>query len=362
MNESLLDPRVVRMPDFAPGTWLNTPQPLTRESLRGRVVLVDFWDYTCVNCIRTLPYVTTWHERYAEAGLAVIGVHTPEFKFAQLQGEVEAALEAFNIRYPVLLDNAYQNWDRFAVRAWPTHFLIDIAGYVRFVRRGEGYYAETERAVQALLRESNPDLSLPDVMPPLRPEDAPGAVCWRTTPELYAGYERGALGNPEGYAANVPLAYRMPIEPLRTEGAFYVSGLWQATPDSLAFAGQEGGMLVLPYSAAGVNAVLSPSASPVEVALRLRRTPAEPIVEVRLDGAYLTPENAGADIEYDDGGVSYVLVESPRMYELVRSPEFGSHELELVFRANGLAIYTFTFNRCVAPGRSPRDPRVFQVR
>jgi thiol-disulfide isomerase/thioredoxin len=347
MDAPLLDPRMVRMPEFAPGEWLNTPHPLTRDHLRGRVALVDFWDYTCVNCIRTLPYVTSWHARYADLGLVVIGVHAPEFSFARSRAQVERAISEYSIAYPVLLDNEYATWDRFANRAWPGKHLIDADGYVRYVREGEGFYAETEQAIQAALRLLNPDLTLPEIMPPLRPEDAPGAVCYRPTPELYAGYERGSLGNRQGYAVVGPVVYEMPYHTERVEPFFYAGGIWRASRESLAFAGQEGGRIVLPYRAVTVNAVLSPSADPVEVALGLRRGDTPPLIEVWQDGEPLPPERAGADILYDSAGISCVLVDRPRMVELVRNPRFEAHELELVFRAHGLALYAFTFTSCV---------------
>ncbi len=347
MDAELLDLKAIRMPDFAPGDWLNTPQPLAKETLRGRVALIDFWDYTCINCVRTLPYLAAWHDRYAPLGLQIVGVHAPEFRFARTRSLVETAVEEYGIRYPVLLDNEFETWDRFASRAWPTKYLVDGEGYIRYRTQGEGAYAETERAIQAALRLLNPDVELPPVMPPLRPEDAPGAACHRTTPELYAGYERGSLGNAGGYAAGNPMVYALPLPPLRVEPYFYAAGIWRAEAESFSFAGQDGGRIVLPYRATGVNAVLSPSADPVEVALNLRRSDAPPIVEVRQDGAPLTPANAGADILYDDGGVSAVLVEQPGLVELVRNPGHEAHELELVFRAHGLALYSFTFTSCV---------------
>ncbi len=349
------------MPEFGPGDWLNTGQPLSREALRGRVVLVDFWDYTCVNCIRTLPYLTSWHDRYADCGLTVIGVHAPEFRFARSRAHIEAALEEHGIRYPVLLDNDYRTWERFANRAWPGKHLIDHRGYIRYRRDGEGFYAETERAIQAALRLRDPSLTLPALLPPLREEDTPGAVCFRPTPELHAGYERGALGNREGYAPGSPLAYRLPLPAEQTEPYFYVGGIWQAEAESLTFAGQDGGRITLPYRAAGVNAVLSPSSDPVELLLNLRPSPALPVVEVRLDGRPLTPANAGEDIEYDDGGISIVLVTRPRLYRLVQEPVFGPHTLELIFHAHGLALYAFTFTSCAAPGVSPDRPDVYRV-
>jgi thiol-disulfide isomerase/thioredoxin len=338
------------MPAFAPGDWLNVEQPLTKEQLRGRVTLVDFWDYTCINCIRTLPYVTSWDERYRQHGLTVIGVHAPEFRFARARAQIEDALREFDIEYPVLLDNDYQTWDRFAVRAWPTKFLIDADGYVRFRTQGEGGYRETEGAIQQAIAEIESEADLPRLMKPLCPEDETGAVCYRTTPELHTGFQRGSLGNRQGYAANNPVVYELPRPADRAEPWFYAGGIWQAGPEAFAFAGQNGGQIVVPYSAAGVNAVFSPSADPVEIALDLRDPAILPFIEVWLDGQPLTPDIAGADVEYDDGGLSIILVDRPRLYELVRTFGHESHELSLVFRAHGLALYAFTFERCVKSG------------
>lgn len=361
MNKQSLIQHIVHMPEFATGEWINTPAPLVRESLRGQVVLIDFWDYTCANCIRTLPYVTNWHARYTELGLVVIGVHTPEFSFARARVQIEAAVKEFGIRYPVLLDNEYQTWDRFANRAWPSKYLIDHRGYIRYQHQGEGAYQETEQAIQDALLRRMPDLVLPGLLSLLRPEDVPEAACYRATPELYAGYERGALGNSQGYAEGGPAIYEMPLPIQRHAGHFYAAGIWRAEDECLVFAGQDGGQITLPYRAAGVNAVLSPSADPVELLLdlppetdrRKQAQDAQPIVEVSQDGEPLDAANAGADIEYDNGGLSYARIERPRMVELVRNPGFEEHELELTFRANGLALYAFTFTTCVKPHSDP---------
>jgi thiol-disulfide isomerase/thioredoxin len=356
-------PPIGRMPDFAAGEWINTPIPLARESLRGQVVLIDFWNYTSANCIRTLPYMTNWHSRYADLGLAVIGVHTPEFGFARTRVQIEAAAEEFGIRYPVLLDNDYQTWARFDTRAWPVRYLIDHRGNICYAERGEGACQETEQAIQNALRERDRDISLPRLLPPLRREDIPGAICYQTTPEMYAGYERGALGNPQGYAQDNPAIYEMPLPDQRHEGHFYTAGIWHAAKECLGFAGQDGGLITLPYRALGVNAVLSPSSNPVELLLNLpadldlrRRTQTtRSIIEVRQDGAPLNPANAGADIQYDDGGLSYVQVGRPRMVGLVQNMHFEEHELELTFRANGQAVYAFTFTTCVKPYASDEE-------
>lgn len=356
MSESdrLLEKPIVHMPHLGEGDWLNTPRPLTSRSLRGRIILVDFWDYACVNCVRTLPYMRAWYRRYHDKGLVTIGVHAPEFRFGRSQGEVAAAVAEFELPYPILLDNYYQTWERFANKAWPTKYLVDDLGYIRLQRQGEGHYRELERAIQLLLRQRDPGVALPELLSPLRPEDAPGAVCYRTTPELYAGYRGGglyggALGNPEGYVTHSPMHYTMPPPADREEGRFFLEGFWRADPEALVFAGREEGRVLLRYRAAGANVVLSPSSDPVEVMLGLRPTDAEPLVEVLQDGRPLSPDHAGADVHFDADGRSLIRVNRPRMYRLVREPDFGLHRLELIFHASGLALYSFTFSSCIAP-------------
>jgi len=353
------------MPSFGNGEWLNTNQAITRKQLRNFVVLIDFWDYTCVNCLRTLPYLTKWHRRYAQYGLKIIGVHSPEFKFAQYPSNLENALTQYQIEYPILLDNAYETWSHFANKAWPTKYLVDADGYVRLKRQGEGYYQEFERGIQALLRQRNPDMLLPELLPPLRAEDEPGAVCFRPTPELYAGYQGGglfggALGNPEGYLPQSPVLYELPEADLRQEGHFYVDGIWRAWPEALAFAGQEGGQIVLPYAAASVNGVFAPTADPVETVLNWRPTEAPPLITVQQDGRFLTPENAGKDVLIQEDGTSLIQIDHPRMFQLVNNPHHETHELTLIFLASGLALYAFSFTGCVAPPDSASD-RTFRV-
>lgn len=361
IDSTRLGNRTVRMPGFPPGEWLGTDAPIDRGQLYGHVTLIDFWEYTCSNCIRTLPYLQHWDARYREAGLRVIGVHTPEFKFSGLRAAVEMAMSHFEIPYPVLLDKDARAWDSFAVKAWPTKLIVDPGGYIRYRQSGEGGYGETEAAIQEALGLLNPDANFPPLLDVLAPEDAAGAVCYRTTPELFTGYERGSLGNPEGYAAEGPLLYQLPLALARTEPHFYADGFWRAGPEGFTFAGQHGGMLILPYHAAGVNAVLSPTPDPVELLLDLWPGDAPPRVEVWLDDRPLWREEAGADVQFDEDGVAYVDVTEPRMYALVQRAEHGYHELELRFHTGGVTVYSFTFNRCVAPGAGPGDPDVFEI-
>jgi thiol-disulfide isomerase/thioredoxin len=335
--------RIIRAPEWGTGPWLNTPHPIRLHSLRGRVVLVDIWEYTCINCLRTLPYLRQWHQRYATKGLTIIGVHCPEFPFGRERGQIEQAIREQEITWPVLMDNDFTTWEAYANRYWPAKYLIDGDGYIRHQSHGEGGYATFEQAIQTLLREVDADVTLPPVMQPLRAEDQPGAVCYRPTPELHAGLDRGALGNPQGYAGGMTMLYTLPPPQEQQAGAIYAEGAWQAGMQWLQFVGSTTGLLQVPYEAVDVNAVLTPHVDAVE-----RLIHPEPVaVEIWQDGAPLTDANRGEDVTVD----GRLLLDRPRMYHLVRNPGFEAHTLTLRIRTKGAAAFSFSFTGCVKPNR-----------
>ena len=325
----------IHAPDLVGGYWVNS-EPLNIADLRGKAVLIDFWDFTCVNCIHTLPYVAEWHRRYARLGLAVVGVHAPEFSFAKELDGVKQAIASFHIESPVVMDNGYSIWQAYANRYWPAKYLVDKEGYIRFYHFGEGAYTETEAAIQMLLREIDPNVTLPEPMPPVRDSDAPGAVCYRVTPELYLGYQRGRIGNPAGYVPKQSAAYRDPG--MHAEGYFYLDGEWRADEEHVMKpAGSTGdSRLTIRYTAKEVNLVMNPL---LGRASRLR---------VLLDGAPIPQEHAGEDIRFEEES-AFVEVDGPRMYRLANSPEIGAHELSLLTADAGVAMYAFTFVSCVVP-------------
>ncbi|HEV2399036.1 MAG TPA: redoxin domain-containing protein [Candidatus Sulfotelmatobacter sp.] len=316
--------------------WLNST-PLSFRQLRGRVVLVDFWDYTCANCIRTLPYVQAWHERYRDKGLTVIGVHTPEFTFAQYESNVERGIREFGLTYPIVVDNNREIWKAFANRYWPTKYLLDNDGYLRYGHFGEGGYAECEQVIQELLREIDPAIALPDLMAPLREEDHAGAVCYRATGELYLGHRRGRIGNDGGFKEDQIADYS--FEEKSEENFFYANGRWASTAEYFEAVEDATHSLRLKYAASAVNLVMAcPHASSAEVT-------------IRQDGKPLSRDQATRDTRFRDKNgqqESYLTVDSPRMYFLIDNRDFGEHELELLCSA-GVAAFAFTFTSCVDP-------------
>jgi len=324
----------VRAPEIG-RVWLNSP-PLSLRQLRGRAVLIDFWDYTCVNCIRTLPYVEAWHERYRDHGLTVIGVHTPEFTFAQYESNVERGIREFGLTYPIVIDNDYELWKAFANRCWPTKYLLDQEGYLRYAHFGEGGYLEFEQAIQDLLREINPAIELPPPMSPLKEEDHAGAVCFPPSPELYLGHRRGRIGNPEGFREDTIADYSYTAD--LEENVFYASGNWASTAEYFEAVGEGDHHLALRYRASSVNLVM---ASP--------RGGSRDVI-IRQDGKFLTSVNATDDIKFRSQE-TYLSVDHPRMYALVNNHDFGEHLLELICPA-GMAAFAFTFTSCVDPVRS----------
>jgi thiol-disulfide isomerase/thioredoxin len=312
--------------------------------LRGRAVLIDFWDYTCVNCIRTLPYVQAWHERYQHLGLTVIGVHTPEFTFAQYESNVERGVLEFALTYPIVMDSNYELWKAFANRCWPSKYLLDREGYLRFGHFGEGAYAECEAAIQELLREIDPGVSLPSILQPLGTdlgaEAGAGAACYSASPELYLGHKRGRIGNPGGFQEDRIAEYSFPAE-VRAgkldDLCFYADGTWASTVEYLEAVGERENHIRLKYSGAGVNLVM---AAP--------RGGARDVIAT-LDGKAIPESSAGADArsrQSQGRTESFITVERARMYSIVNTSEPGEHLLDLQFPA-GVAAFAFTFTSCV---------------
>jgi cytochrome c biogenesis protein CcdA/thiol-disulfide isomerase/thioredoxin len=297
--------------------WFNTPgdRPLTLSSLHGRVVLVDFWTYTCINCIRTLPYLKAWNAAYAKDGLTIVGVETPEFAFEKQASNVSDAIGQFGLRYPVVQDNNMGTWNAYSNAYWPADFLIDANGQVRYKTIGEGDYDKTETAIRALLAEAGRQVGGKS-----RPSDvvAPSDLA---TPETYLGTARaeGWINGPKSglHDYGAPRAGELALN------NFAYSGTWNIAEQPAEAVSRAG--LDLEFDAKRVYLVLS---SPGE-----RPLP----VQVLLDGHPISAGDAGADVH---GGV--VTVRRQRLYSLVSLPGDQQHRLSLRFAA-GVTGYAFTF-------------------
>ena len=301
--------------------WINS-EPLTIAGLRGKVVIVDFWTYSCINCIRTFPHLKEWHEKYSDKGLVIIGVHTPEFKFEESYQNVLDAVERHEIPYAVVQDNDYATWRAYQNRYWPRKYLIDANGDIRYNYIGEGRYAEIERRIQELLQEGGMDIA---GVAAIEEEKEIIVVRKPLTPELYAGYDfaltRGQnIGNAGGMQPGMSVDYPLP-EKLR-EDKIYLLGEWLSNKESLEALGESS--IVLLFSAASVNIVAD---GDIEM-------------EVRIDGEYVSAAQAGDDVVFTDGR-AFVTVDGPRLYNVIRG-EHRRHRLTLTV-SKAFTFNAFTF-------------------
>ncbi len=306
--------------------WFNS-KPLTPQALRGKVVLVDFWTFTCVNWLRTLPYVRAWDSKYRDKGLVVIGVHTPEFGFEGNEDNVRRAIKEMNIGYPVVTDNNYAIWNAFENEYWPAVYVIDAQGRVRYHHFGEGAYDETERVIQQLLGDAGhpvPGNSFVSV----DPRGLEVAADWNdvASPENFLGFIRTqGFMSPGGIIRNVPTAYHLP-ETLRLNG-WALSGDWTARKESVSL-NKAGGRIAYRFHARDVNLVLGPSRPGTPVQFR-----------VFIDGR--PPGSAhGTDVDADGRGV----VSQQRTYQLIRQQKpIVERQFEIEFLDGGVEAYDFVF-------------------
>lgn len=326
--------------------WING-DPLTMEELRGKVVLIDFWTYTCINCIRTYPFLKQWHSRYAGDGLVIVGVHSPEFDFEKIYDNVVEATQVNALEWTMAQDNDFVTWRSYSNRFWPAKYLIDKDGVVRYTHFGEGGYAETEEVIRDLLAEADPaflDNSLP------LPEDQtldPGFLAARdaeVTRELYGGYERGEGDLIYGQGGYVQQAQYYEDKDQVSEfniteelepHKLYFQGPWHVGPESTTHGRMTESFedyLVTVYSATSVNAVLtSDSGEPCKV-------------RVTVNDEYLTDENKGSDIVIGDDGESYLWVTTPTLYNVINNESYVRREtLKMSSNSPDFGLFAFTY-------------------
>ncbi len=303
--------------------YINTSPEKLQGELKGKVVLYDIWTYSCINCVRTLPYITEWNEKYSDEGLVIVGIHSPEFEFEKNEKNVRMAVDKHGILYPVVLDNDMEIWKAFDNRYWPRKYLADSEGYIRYDHIGEGKYEETEKMIQQLLQERANLVGLNiAAAEPLVDFEEFQHTSFRT-PELYFGYNfsqgRNQLGSPEGFNPENEVSYSLP-EDLR-QNYFYLEGTWKNLEGSMKLV-SDSGSIKLPFHAKEVNIV----------------TANEGKITILIDDSPIKPEYSGKDVISGE-----LILAEPGLYNIVSSEMASSHVLEIVVNEPGFEIYTFTF-------------------
>jgi len=304
--------------------YLNTtPEELTEE-IKDKVVLYDIWTYSCINCVRTLPYITAWNDKYADQGLLIVGIHSPEFEFEKDPKNVEMAIGKYGIKYPVVLDNDMKTWKAFENNYWPRKYIADHEGYIRYDHIGEGDYQETEKIIQQLLEERSTSLGIEMTSnTPLVDIEEFEHTMFRT-PELYFGYKfaqnRNQLGSEEGFQPGKTISYSDPDN--IDLHKFYLIGDWKNYDDSMELISETGTIKLL-YNAKEVNIV----------------TENDGELEIFLDGDPLPAQYAGKDIT----AINTLQVTEAGLYNIINSESSTSHVMEIKVAGEGFQVFTFTF-------------------
>jgi thiol-disulfide isomerase/thioredoxin len=310
--------------------YINT-KPISLDDLKGKVVLVDFWTYSCINCIRTIPYLNEWYDKYSDKGLVIIGIHTPEFEFEKKAENVKSAVQKFGIKYPVLQDNDKETWNEYENRYWPRKYLVDDEGYIRYDHIGEGAYNETEKVIQALLTERASHLGIKNINLNVsqnfdsdsRLESQDVNFSKIKSPELYFGYElaRAPLGNIENFKPNQSVFYNLPENSEIKPNVIYLKGKWKNNPDHMELQSNNGS-IILKYNSKSVNIVAGAKGN----------------FTVTQDGKLITN-----DLSKDSSSNGKFMIDEQRLYNLVTNKEYGEHTIEIDVKGKGFQIYTFTF-------------------
>ena len=323
-------PRTRRSFELSGEYWFNS-EPVPISALRGKVILLEFWDFSSVSSQRSIPYVEEWSRRYGPHGLAVVGVHIPKYDFSSKPEEVVKAIARHGMTYPVVCDNQHQVAAVYDVRSTPCMILLDQEGFVRYQCTGDGDYESIEQAIRSLLHGLGAFDSLPLPFEPFREEDRRGAVRFRVTPDLHAGYLQRNIGN----AVNsLPESVEEYVDPeIYIDGRLYADGNWYNGRDFLRMdgGGKTGGRLLVRYHAIELHAVLSPGRDPGFE------------VTVIQDGQFLNGDNRGEDVLFAEDGRSFIRVSGPRSYSLVRNVGLDDHTVCLTVGPHPLSLYSFAF-------------------
>ena len=304
--------------------YLNTSSEKLEERMKDKVILYDIWTYSCINCIRTLPFITSWDEKYSDNGLLIIGVHSPEFEFEKDPQNVKMAIEKYDINYPVVMDNNMETWKAFENNYWPRKYIADHEGNLRYDHIGEGDYQKTEETIQQLLNERAVAMSLENVSENQLVSIEEFEHTLFRTPELYFGYKfannRNQLGSEEGFQPEKIVKYN---EPSNIElNKFYPIGNWKNHKDSMELT-EVTGSIKMSFNAKEVNIVTENNAQ----------------LEIFLDGVELSKKYAGSDISFGNK----MDITNAGMYNILSTQSSMSHTMEILIEGEGFQVFTFTF-------------------
>ncbi len=329
----------MKAPEFAQiSGYINTPNdsPLTLSSLKGKVVLVYIWTYTCINSIRPMPYIHDWNQKYSNNGLVIVGVHSPEFQFEKNFTNVKDAVQRFGIKYPVVLDSDHGTWNAFENNYWPRYYLIDTQGNIRYDHIGEGSYDQIEKSIQSLLAERAALMGAKEISFNTKPTTVikPESLYYvdlrqNLTPEIYIGYDtaRAPLGNPEGFKPDQTVSYSIPSTTNFEPHIVYLQGKWKNNPDSMELQ-SDTGRIVLTYYGKSVNIIAGGKGGGV--------------VSNDKEGAAaaLTSNSSlGEDLSSDGS----FRIDGQRLYNLAIHNNYTAHSTVIDVKGKGFQFYTFTF-------------------
>jgi thiol-disulfide isomerase/thioredoxin len=334
----------VKAPEFAQiSGYINTPNnnPLTLSSLKGKVVLVYIWTYTCINSIRPMPYIDDWNQKYSNKGLVIVGVHSPEFQFEKNYTNVKDAVQRFGIRYPVILDSDHGTWNAYGNNYWPRFYLIDTQGYIRYDHIGEGDYNQIEKSIQSLVAERAALMGAKEISFNTKPTAVikPASLYYidltqSTTPEIYIGYSkaRTPLGNPEGFQPDQTVSYSIPSNTNFKPSIVYLQGKWKNNPDNMELQ-DDTGRIVLLYYAKSANIIAGGrGGGGIVTNDKEGGGPA-------ATAAATSNKSLGEDLSSDGG----FRIDGQRLYNLSIHNNYAVHYILIDVKGKGFQFYTFTF-------------------
>jgi thiol-disulfide isomerase/thioredoxin len=334
----------MKAPEFAQiSGYINTPNnnhPITLSSLRGKVVLLYIWTYTCINSIRPMPYIDDWNQKYSNKGLVVVGVHSPEFQFEKNYANVKDAVQRFGIKYPVILDSSHGTWNAYGNNYWPRYYLIDAQGYIRYNHVGEGDYNQIEKSIRSLVAERAALMGAKEISfnvnptAPIKPRSLYYVnLRQNTTQEIYIGYNttRASLGNPEGFKQDQTVSYSIPSTTNFKPHIVYLQGKWKNNPDNMELQ-NDTGRIVLIYYAKSANIIAGGRGGGVVFN-----------DDEGIGGGAAAASKSNNSLGQDLSSDGSFRIDGQRLYNLAIHNIYTTHSIVIDVKGKGFQFYTFTF-------------------